>query len=166
MSRSGALLPFLVCLILAACASTPSVPVPPGSRVLVVLDPDGPGGLSLEFANASHPDLAGVYSQQRSSGQLKLAPDQLMGELLASLERNGLAEHGALSGELPESGASLLVEYDDQRTFLVRPESGELEAQQAWVRLKLTIDHYYQHVGALQYVANPEGRDVFREGGP
>lgn len=166
MSRSGAFLASLASLILAACASTPSVPVPPGSRVHVVLDPDGPGGLALELANASHPDLADVYSQRRSTAQLKLAPDQLMGELLASLDANGLGEYGVADGVLPDSGAWLLVEHDDARTVMARPGSDDVEARQAWVRLQLTIDHYYQHVGALQYVANPDGRDVFRGGGP
>ena len=155
--RYGVLLTALLVAFTISCTSIPEVPVATGSRVLVRLY-DGKSHLELVLANKSHPDLQGIYSRKRADANLKLAPDQLMGQLLASLDRSGLADYGIVSAGEPASGAFLLVTHDDQTRVFERPDqTATLEARQAYNRMKLVMDLYYSKVGSLQYVENEEG---------
>jgi len=168
MMPSRALLLVLGCLaacVLAACASVPSVPVPAGSRVVVRLyDPED--GVELALANETYPELADIYSKARPDPNLKLAPDQLVGELLASLDNAGLAAFGRSGGPDDPHGAQgyLLVDQDGrQRVFPEpAPEAG-VEERRAFIRIKLVMGEYYQHVGGLQFVDNPRGRALFED---
>lgn len=178
--RRLARLPALLLLGLAvgACASIPEVDVPAGSRVEVRLY-DAGQAIELHLANASHPDLQDVYSERRRSAALKLAPDQLMGQLLASLERAELDVYGtqvagqpagadagaaysagfreALFGVPPRTG--LAVRRGAAWTRFREPAADASEQERAaFARCKLVINEYYSHVGGLQYIANPEGR--------
>lgn len=158
----------VACLLLTAlgaCSSIPEVPVAAGSRVEVRLY-DASQGIELVLANASHPDLAGVYSQARSDGSLKLAGDQLMGQLLASLERAGLTEFGAAGPPREVRGArSYLSVLQDgvRRSFAAPAKSATDEARKAFVRIKLVMNEYYRHVGGAQFVDNPGGADLLRK---
>ena len=160
----GALLGAILATLLAACASAPpSLPVPTGSRVMVSLE-EPARGLRLVLANASHPDLQDVYSSRRADASLKLAPDQLIGELLASLDAAGLAQFGtSLDAPPPPSNtARLLVVRDGAHRLMERPgASSDAEAARSFGRLELVMNEYYQHVGALQSVANDGGAALF-----
>lgn len=158
----GRLLALLATVFGAGCATTlPAVPVPEGSRILVRLY-DGRQGIELALANASHPELQGAYSRPRTHAALKLAPDELVGELLASLDRGGLEQFGRPGDEPPEPRGFLLVRRDEQQRVFAEPDrSAPAEERQAFARIKLLMDHYYQHVGALQFVDNPAGARLF-----
>lgn len=161
----GLLLTGLLVLAQVACASAvPAVPVAPGSRVVVRLY-DARSGIELALANESHPELRHVYSEARASATLKLAPDQLIGELLASLDLAGFATYGQPAPhEPPRERGFVSVSHDDLLRVVSEPSKGaDAELRQAWSRLKLVMDYYYQHVGSLQFVTNPKGDDVFRE---
>ncbi|RKY20024.1 MAG: hypothetical protein DRQ55_09050 [Planctomycetota bacterium] len=150
-------------LTAVACASTqPAVSVTTGSRVLVRLY-EARQDLVLALANESHPDLQDMYSSERMDAALKLAPDELMGELLASLDNAGMDTFGTEEAEPGGSRGYLMVQHGlERRVFPAPDRSASGEARQAWARMKLIMDHYYQHVGSLQYVANPGGRSIFR----
>ncbi|MCB9898149.1 MAG: hypothetical protein H6825_09115, partial [Planctomycetes bacterium] len=97
---------------------------------------------------------------------LKLAPDRLIGELLASLDRAGLAEYGEHVSALPPATrtARLLVQRDDEITFMERPDpAADADAARAFARLELVMNEYYQHVGALQAVANEKGGKLLED---
>lgn len=164
MARPSHLLMAPLLLALAACASTPGeVSVPMGGRVLVRLY-DSRSGAELALANESHPELADVYSSKRSKAVLKLAPDELMADLLTSLEREGLSRYARSDDEPPQSGSWLLVDHGDQHQLMVQPGSnGSVDERQAWGKLKLLVGYYYQHVSGLQYVENPDGASIFGE---
>ena len=136
-----------------------------GRRVIVGLY-DAKGPVHLDLANASHPELADVYSHQRQDAALKLAPDELMEDLLGDLAQlafGSLAE----AGGPPRDGAGVRgwVSVDDDgvlRTFVVPAEGASRQQLEAFVGMKLVINEYYTHVGGLQFVTNPEGHDIFR----
>lgn len=164
----------LVLATALACTTTPSKPIAPGSRVVAALY-DGSSGILLALANASHPTLGGVYSQERSDAALKLAPDELIGELRASLDNGDFPRwarpapagqprdplrRGAFGIE-PGRGWLALVEDDLVRVFAEPgPASGGAE-RQAYANLKLIMDLYYTPVGGLQYIENDRGAKVF-----
>lgn len=150
--------------VFTSCAlAPPAVDVPEGSRVTVILE-EPARGLRLALANASHPDLHDVYSEERADGHLKLAPDRLMGELLHSLGRAGLGEHGRPVDALPTGSVPrLVVRLDERTTLFERPSSGDdPEASRAFARIELVMNEYYQHVGALQAVENERGGALLR----
>ena len=137
-------------------------PVPEGSAVVVRLhDPNQ--AIELALANESHPGLNDVYSHERQHANLKLAPDQLMGELLESLRGGGFERFA--SERAPVGGRAFLsVDRDGRELVFVQPTSvASDEERQSWAILKLIMDHYYQHIGGLQYVANPDGSFRFKE---
>lgn len=150
---------------ISGCASTPAVPVPSGSRVIVRLY-DARSGIELALANESHPGYQEVYSQARADASLKLAPDELMGQLLASLDRNGFNLY-ARPGRVPKPGkrSYLAVDHDGRLTvFSEPPRSANPDMRQSFVRLKLLMDHYYKPVGSLQFIDNPAGSALFGDG--
>jgi hypothetical protein len=162
-SLATALLPGLV---LAACAGPGGAAS--GDRVLVRLY-DAENDTCLELANASHPDLRDVYSQRRPDADLKLAPDDLMGQLLQSLDSvrfGALSTPGAPPPEELTAAEGLrgwveVAHNGEVRTFRVpalRPSADQL---QAFTRMKLVISEYYSHVGGLQFIDNPQGHRVF-----
>ena len=144
------------------CASTPAVPVPSGSRVIVRLY-DAKSGIKLGLANETHPGYQEVYSHARADASLKLAPDELMGQLLASLDRTGFNDY-ASPGPSPadESRSYLAVEHDGRQTVFVEPSrSADIECRRAFSQLKLLMTHYYTPVGSLQFIRNPDGGAIF-----
>jgi hypothetical protein len=161
-----AAIPALALALLAgACASTSSSAVADGSRVLVRLY-DAKQGIELALANKSHPGLQDVYSTERSSAALKLAPDDLVGDLIASLDQAGMTTYGKAESPSSDDKGYLLVDLDGEQRIFAQPAKGSpAEERQAWARIKLVMDHYYQHVGSLQYVENPRGGAIFRENG-
>jgi len=149
-------------MVVTNCASTPAVPVPSGSRVIVRLY-DARGQIELALANETHPGFQEVYSHARADASLKLAPDELMGQLLASLDLNGFNVY-ALPGATPQKGAVsyLSVEHDGEQTvFEEPPRSASIEKRRTFTQLKLLMAHYYTPVGSLQFIQNPEGGDIF-----
>jgi hypothetical protein len=147
-----------------ACSSIPEIPIAAGSRVEVRLY-DADQGIELVLANASHPDLAGVYSQRQVDGSLKLAEDRLIGQLLASLDSAGLAEFGdnGPPGELHGAASYLIVSHDGGLRSFRAPTSSSADAERlAFVRIKLVMNEYYRHVGGAQYIENPGGGDLLR----
>ena len=152
-------------ILLAAsfgCAST-AAPVPDDSRVLARLY-DAQRDLELALANQTHRDLQQLRSQVQANANLKLVGNDVMGELLLMLDRNGMNEFGvARDGPIPEGSGYLLVEYDDLRRVFLEPDAGDpATARQAYIRLKRVMGYYYGHVGSLQYVENPDGPAIFR----
>lgn len=127
---------------------------------------DAKGEVRLELANASHPDLADTYSHQRSDAALKLAPDELLDDLVRDLGRLGFADLGAEGPPPPADpgvrGWVTLNEDGRLRTFVVPARGASTEALQAFAYMKLTFNEYYTHVGGLQFVNNPQGHDIFR----
>jgi hypothetical protein len=156
---------FLACIflvVLNGCLATSAAAVPQGSRVIVRLY-DAGSGIVLALANESHPTLQEVYSHARADASLKLAPDQLMGELLAALDRAGFALHGQ-PGEAPDRGnrSYLLVDRDGQQIVFAEPaRSADPETRQAFIHMKLLMDHYYTPVGGLQFIDNAQGGAFF-----
>jgi hypothetical protein len=127
---------------------------------------DAKGDIHLELANASHPDLADAYSQPRPDATLKLAPDDLVDELVRDLERLGFGEL-ASAGPPPAAGPAVRgwvsLQRDGQsRTFVLPASGAPPERQQSFADMKFRIHDYYSHVGGLQFVNNPQGHDIFR----
>jgi hypothetical protein len=148
--------------LLASCATTPYLPVPAGSRVIVRYVDDSTG-IELALANESYPELADVYSRPRDNANLKLAEDRLMGELLASLENAGMPEFGRADrpGDGPQ-GTYIFVDQDGKQRLFRKPGSRAPEsARVAFVKMTLIMSEYYQHVGGSQYVDNPDGHRFF-----
>ena len=122
----------------------------------------------LELANESHPDFADVNedSVPLRRATLKLAPDDVMQQLLAEIDaigfdawaRPGLAPQQALRGWTT-------VQRDaDVRTALF-PHGTLPQAQwETFVKLKIAIASYYQRTGGLRLIDNPSGHDLFRDG--
>jgi hypothetical protein len=155
---------------LAACAGTVGdasrAGLRPGRRVVVGLY-DAKGAIRLELANASHPDLADAYSHPRPDAALKLAPDELLDDLVRDLGRLGFEGLGK-DGPPPaaDSGVRGWVSLNQDgrlRTFVVPAMGASPEAQQAFAYMKLAFNEYYTHVGGLQFVNNPQGHDIFRK---
>ncbi len=127
---------------------------------------DAKGDIHLELANASHPELAGAYSQPKPDAALKLAPDELVDDLVRDLGRLGFDDLGA-EGPPPAAKPGLrgwvtLNQDGRLRTFVVPAQGAAPEALQAFAYMKLTFNEYYTHVGGLQFVNNPQGHDIFR----
>ncbi|MHC5211994.1 MAG: hypothetical protein ACYTG2_14845 [Planctomycetota bacterium] len=139
-----------------------------GHRVVVRLY-DAETDVLLELANDSHPELHDVYSQRRADAALKLAPDELMDELVASIEHvrfRELATEGAAPAieEAPIRGLRGWVSISqngEDATFLVPSGQPSAEQLQAFSRMKLVINEYYSRLGGLQYIQNPKGKNVF-----
>lgn len=139
---------------------------PLGRRVLVALY-DAKGPVHLELAPASHPDFADVYSRPRPDASLKLAPDELVEDLLRDLEGLSFASL-AVDGPPPRASPGLrgwvcIEDSGRARTFVVPAAGASPEALQAFAYMKLLINEYYTHVGGLQFVENPQGHDIFRK---
>lgn len=165
LARSGPVLAVLTIALLGGCAGVPEIPIEPGSRVVARLY-DADRRIELALANESHPDLQDVYSTQRSDASLKLAPDQLMGQLLSSLERAGFADYAQTSFSLPRGIGFLSLRQDGAlRVFEAPAGRADSDTRQAYTRLKLVMDLYYSKVGSLQYVENEQGHRLF-EGRP
>jgi hypothetical protein len=163
---ASALLLGLVGLHCTACAGPAGGAS--GHRVLVRLY-DAEDDVRLELANESHPELRDVYSRPREDAALKLAPDALMDDLLASIEQIHF-EQLATPGEPPAEqeaaprglrGWVSVSEDGEQRTFLVPAQQPTAEQLQAYTRMKLVINHYYSQVGGLQFIRNPQGHELF-----
>jgi len=137
----------------------------PGRRVVVGLY-DAKGNIHLELANASHPELADAYSQPEPDARLKLAPDELVDDLVSDLGQLGLDNLGA-EGPPPSAAPGVrgwvtIAQDGRRRTFVVPAQGATPEALQAFAYMKLTFNEYYAHVGGLQFVNNPQGHDIFR----
>jgi len=127
---------------------------------------DSKGPIHLDLANATHPELADVYSHQRKDAALKLAPDELMDQLLEDLAQLSFADLSA-SGDPPADGSPVrgwvyVDEDGTRRTFVVPVEGASKEQLEKFVGMKLVINEYYTHQGALQFVNNPQGKAIFR----
>jgi hypothetical protein len=126
--------------------------------------------LHLELANESHPELADVYSTKRSDNTLKLAPDALMADLIRDLSREGfdkLATDGEPPSIAPGRGWVTVQQGDRTRTYVVPAETvATAEQLGAFTRMKLWINEYYSHLGALQFIDNPQGAAIFKGKGP
>lgn len=164
MSHLGAFLRlFPLFAALAGCATTSADPLARGSEVLVRLY-DARQDLELALANESHPGLTDLYSQRRADGTLKLARDDLMGELVADLQRNGFGDYGHPSASPGAVGSYVLLELDGVRRVFREPGSdADAGERQAFVRMKLIMNYYYTHVGSLQFVDNPNGAEMLRD---
>lgn len=156
---------FSACSSPGAAGAGPAGANSAGKRVRVALY-DAKGDVRLELAPQSHPDLADVYSHPRPDAALKLAPDELIDDLLRDLERLGFSARAAAGAPPPASPAVrgwVSVEQGrSARTFVVPAAGAEAEALQAFAHMKLLINEYYTHVGGLQFVNNPQGHDIFR----
>lgn len=165
---------FLAVAASLACTATPSKPIAPGSRVVAALY-DGRSGSLIALANASHPVLGDLYSHERRSAALKLAPDDLIGELRASFDASGFARWAkpAPAGQpsdpllpgafgLPrETGYLALVEDGLVRVFSEPGKGAAADQRQDYANLKLVMDLYYTPVGGLQYIENDRGGKLF-----
>ncbi len=168
------LLPALIAVLPPACAGAggPGAsgataargPRAGGEKLLVRLY-DARHELRFELANESHPDLAGVYSEPRTEASLKLAPDTLMAELLEDLGQEGferLASDGTPPAAPPGRGWVEVRTGDRSRSFVVPPDTAASPEQvNAFVHMKLIISEYWSHLGALQYIENPQGKSIF-----
>jgi hypothetical protein len=125
--------------------------------------------VSLELANDTHPELRDVYSERKSDASLKLAPEELMEALVASIEQ---AQFEALAtpGKPPaveEAGMRglrgwvAISEDGEHRTFLVPAQRPTSEQLLAYSRMKLVFNEFYNQVGGLQFIQNPQGHRLF-----
>jgi hypothetical protein len=136
-----------------------------GDRTLVRLY-DAHTGVRIELANQSHPDYRDVYSRPRTEATLKLAPDELMDDLLDRLDDlhfDQLSAPGA-----PPQGDDLLgwlevVQDAEARTFVVPRAGATREQLSRFAQMQFVVSDAYTHVTGLQYIDNPEGAELFRK---
>jgi len=126
---------------------------------------DAKNNLLLELANESHPDYQDVYSSARASASLKLAPDDLMDDLIRDLDKLEFQDLAG-SGTAPQaSGIRGWVEVRDgssAHTFVMPNNDATAEMIEAFASMKLVVQYYYGHIGGLQFIDNPAGADIFR----
>jgi hypothetical protein len=159
----------LLGLLATACAGPSGAAS--GHRVIVRLY-DAEYGTHLELANETHPELRDAYSQRKADASLKLVPDELMADLVASIEQvhfDTLSTPGAPPdrAEAADRGLRGWVALDqdgDERTFLIPLDQATSEQLQAYFRMKLVINHFYGGVSGLQYIQNPQGHRIFESG--
>jgi hypothetical protein len=147
------------------CAGVPAVPVPIGSRIVIELY-DARSGNLLALANESNPELAHLYSMRREAANLKLAPDQLIGELLHTLNSAALDRFGRVAGpeDLSDQTSYLHVAVDGRQQLFVQPGSGAPQEERiAFTHVKLWVNEYFSKVSGLQHVRNRRGGDLFRD---
>jgi len=165
LRRQAAALLAAATLLLAGCALASRVGS--GDRAMVRLF-DADTGVLLELANESHPQWQDVYSQARRAAELKLVPDELLGQVLVAFEEAGFDELAA-EGPAPEAGPGLdgwiEVRLGDSLRHLAMPE-GSLDRPRlaAYARMKLAVLEAYQSVAGLQLIDNPSGHELFKEG--
>lgn len=126
---------------------------------------DARNNLLLELANESHPDFQDLYSRPRSSASLKLAPDELMDDLIGDLDQldfADLASNGPAPSRSDARGWVELREGNTVRTFIVPASSATRQVMEAFASMKLLVGYYYSHIGGLQFIDNPDGADIFR----
>jgi len=149
--------------LLPACGAVPMLDHS-DARLMVRLY-DARNNLLLELANESHPDYQDVYSSARASASLKLAPDDLMGDLirdLDSLDFQALADNGAAPRSAGIRGWVEVRNGGDAHTFVLPDGDATDEMVAAFGSMKLVVGYYYGHIGGLQFIDNPAGADIFR----
>lgn len=126
---------------------------------------DARNDLLLELASESHPDYQYLYSTSRGTASLKLAPDELMGDLVGDLEEldfRVLAGPGAAPRSGGVRGWVEVREGSETHTFVLA-EAGMSTAQfESFAAMKLVVGYYYGKIGGLQFIDNPAGADIFR----
>jgi len=127
---------------------------------------DAHTGVRIELANQSHPDYRDVYSRPRPEAALKLAPDELMDELLDRLDDLNFDQLSAPGA--PPQGADLLgwlevVQDTEARTFAVPRAGATREQLSRFAQMQFLVSDTYTHVSGLQYIDNPEGAELFRK---
>jgi len=165
--RGPRALPLLASLIvlLGACSS---VGLGFGGDRLLVRLYDGKNQLRLQLSNQSNPDLEDVYSREQPDASLKLAPDQLMEELIADLDKLNFQTLSA-PGEPPKAGARGWVEIHkngSSRTFVVPEVGANAEQLTSFAYMKLAVNEYYTHVGSAQFIKNQQGGALLKNQQP
>jgi hypothetical protein len=126
---------------------------------------DAHTGVRIELANQSHPDYRDVYSRPQTEAALKLAPDELMDELLERLDDLNFDQLSA-PGAPPQSANLLgwleVVQDTRARTFVVPRAGATREQLSRFAQMQLLVSDAYTHVTGLQYIDNPEGAELFR----
>ncbi len=163
-------------VLITGCSALGGDRVPEGSRVRVGLY-DAHSRVALELANQTHPDLGDAYSRLRNTAQLKLVPEEALGELLGKLDSAGFSRF-AVPGEPPgssessswlsamsragERGVVHVSRNGTSRVFTLadgRGDGGEQLA--AFIQMKFAVDALYQKSSGLQHMDNPLGRRIF-----
>ena len=149
-----------------ACAAACSSPGFLGSEphTLVRLY-DAHTGVRLELANESHPDYHDLYSRPRNEATLKLAPDDVIEELLDRLDELNFDRLSA-PGSPPEGavvyGWIEVVQDRQARTFAVPRTGASREQLSRFAQMQFAVSDVYSHVTGLQYIDNPSGPELFR----
>jgi hypothetical protein len=163
--------------LLAACSATGSGPA--SDRLLVRLyevhvatagqvhigpPVDAHHEVRLELSNQPDSEGADGHSKEQHDADLKVASDELMGELIADLDKLGFQKLSA-RGEPPAAGTRGWVQVlkdGASRTFAV-PETGPTAEQlQTFVYMKLAVNDFYMRVSGLQYIENPKGAELLK----
>ncbi len=135
-----------------------------GDRLLVRLY-DGRSKVLLQLSNESNPDLADIYSTEQPDASLKLAPDELLDELIADLDTLNF-QTLSTPGAPPASGVRGWIEVrrnGSGRTFAVPTVGPTADQLSAFVYMKLTVNEYYSHIGSAQFIENPEGGALLKK---
>ena len=156
----------LVASALAACASSGSAAQGDEGALLVTLH-DYRQNRVFELASESHTNRVEYYSQPRKDAARKVQSDEVMGALLAELERQGLEEHES-AGPAPSSGGGggvleygLEVERAGAIGHWLIGQGTVPEETIAFHECAKTFFELYNVTLSLQSVENPEGRALF-----
>ncbi|MGQ0553066.1 MAG: hypothetical protein ACT4PU_07585 [Planctomycetota bacterium] len=134
---------------------------------------DSDQGVRLELANEDHPELRSVYSQRRSNAALKLAPDEALAQLLATLDDLGFqrwakpqAAPSPTDQRLAPDAAAIEgwieVRLDAQVSSFVLPAGrADPAALAAFAEMQVSIANTYAGIGGLQFIDNPLGARIF-----
>ena len=157
--------PWVTSFLLTACASTGKTSGEGGIRALVSLQ-DYRTGERFELASESHTNRVDYYSSARTEAARKVQTDEVMGALIAELERRGFAAH-CQPGPAPHLASGDVVRWameledGEQRSHWIVSPNSPGDSWKTFQDCRDTFLQLYNITVSFQTVSNPSGKQYF-----